>query len=81
MLLKAVIKFYTTLMDVIFSFGTVGPPEVKKFRLSSLCCALRQCLDVAGSPDYHDLSLLEEALKCIVNLTSRYIYSPPTLDP
>lgn len=71
MLLKTIIQFYATITDVVFSFAVVKLPEVKKFRLSALCGALCQCLDVAGSPDYFDLSLLEEALKCIVNLTSR----------
>ena len=70
-LLKTIIQFYTIITDVIFIFSVVKPPEVKKFCLSALCGALCRCLDVAGSPDYYDLSVLEEALKCVVNLTSR----------
>lgn len=73
-LLRVAIQFYATLTDVVFGFGLVGPPELKSVQFSSLCEALHQCLDVAGSPDYTDLALLEDALECLLNLSSRYMY-------
>ena len=37
--------------------------------LETLC----QCLDVAGSPNYYDLPVLENSLQCLLHLTARYI--------
>lgn len=35
--------------------------------------ALCQCLDVAGSPNYYDLPILESSLECLLHLTARYV--------
>ena len=50
----------------------LGVEELKGIHLGSLCEALCQCVQVAGSPDHHDLARMETALKSILNITSRY---------
>lgn len=35
--------------------------------------ALCQCLDVAGSPSYYDLPILESSLECLLHLTVRCV--------
>lgn len=39
--------------------------------IETLC----QCLDVAGSPNYYDLPVLENSLQCLLHLTARYTTS------
>lgn len=51
----------------------MGVEGLKGVHLVSLCEALCQCVEVAGSPDHHDLAIMETALSSIVNITSRYI--------
>ena len=48
--------------------------DLKGIDLVSLCEALCECVQVEGSPDHHDLALMEGVLKSMLNVTSRYIY-------
>ena len=70
-LLKTLAQYYATITDMVF--GCVEKLLLKNFRLVYFCETLCHCLNVTGSPDFYDLAVLEEALKSIVNLTSRYV--------
>ena len=71
--MKVLIQFYVTITDVVFSFCLLATREMKGIQLSCLCGALCRCMEVAGSPDYYDLALLELVLKCVVNISSRWV--------
>ena len=49
------------------------PDSSGSFDPLALIEALCQCLDVAGSPNYYDLPILESSLECLLHLTARCV--------
>ena len=50
----------------------LGVEDLKGIHLGNLCESLCECVQVAGTPDHHDLAVMEITLKSILNITSRY---------
>ena len=63
---KTLLQFYASLMGKI-----VRTDDVTGYNPLKLVQTLCQCLDVAGSPNYYDLPLLESSLECLRHLTAR----------
>ena len=62
---KTLLKFFVTLMERLAG----GQASFDPLALIETLC---QCLDVAGSPNYYDLPVLENSLQCLLHLTARY---------
>lgn len=65
---KTLLKFFVTLMERLAG----GQAPMASFDPLALIETLCQCLDVAGSPNYYDLPVLENSLQCLLHLTARY---------
>ena len=74
-LLQSIVQFFAAITDTVFGSGLVEEvEELRSIRLTCLCEALCLCVQVASSPDHHDLAIMETALSSIINIASRYSY-------
>lgn len=65
---KRILQFFGNLLRRMAGDSS---PDVGKFDPAPFIMALTQCLDIAGSPSYYDIPLLELSLECLLQLTDR----------
>ena len=70
---KSLLLFYAQLVSLLSLSASTLPCLLEKFDPVPLLMTLVQCLDVAGSPGYYDIPLLEISLQCLLHLTDRFV--------
>ena len=77
---KAILQFYSILLHRLADSSlptttttttTTTGGRTLAFNPVPLIRTLDQCLDVAGSPNYYDIPLLELSLECLLHLTDK----------
>ncbi len=71
LLLKSLLKLYAELLHRLPVI--VQSDNKMKWNFVPLVKVLCRSLDIAGSPNFKDIPILELTLECLVNVTDRYV--------
>ena len=69
LVLKRFLRLLVALIGHTYTTPPITPPSWL-YLVETVC----QCVQLAGSPDYYDLPLLEASLECLLHLSSWYVH-------